>query len=215
MRVISVNVGCPREIIWNGKTVSTSIFKVPVEGRVAIRGFNLDGDEQADLSVHGGREKAIYAYPAEHYSYWRELFPDMDLPWAMFGENLTTMGLSEDTVMIGDQFLIGTTRVMVTQPRLPCYKLGIRFGRDDVVKLFLESGRSGIYFSVLEEGDVAAGDSITLLERDDGSMSVAEIAGLFCDKHNLSALQRATELQKLPKLLREYLRRLLVSSTQQ
>lgn len=212
MRVISVNVGCPREIVWKGKTISTGIFKTSVEGRIAVHWLNLDGDGQADLSIHGGKDKAIHAYPAEHYHHWRQAFPDMNLPWGMFGENLTTEGLSEDTVMIGDQFLIGTTRVAVTQPRLTCYKLSIRFGRKDIVKRFLESGRTGFYFAVLKEGEVAAGDSITLLKRDENSMKVSEIIRLFRDTSDEQALRRATALQTLPDSLREHFRQYIAPS---
>ncbi|HET8910004.1 MAG TPA: MOSC domain-containing protein, partial [Ktedonobacteraceae bacterium] len=139
MRVISVNVGQPREVIWKGRTVSTGIFKEPVEGRIKVGRLNLDGDRQADLTVHGGPEKAIYVYPAEHYSYWRQEFPEMELPWGMFGENLTLEGLLEKDAHVGDQFQLGSAKVMVVQPRLPCYKLGLKFKRDDILKRFLRS----------------------------------------------------------------------------
>jgi MOSC domain-containing protein YiiM len=154
MQVISVNVGLPREVLWKGKVVSTGIFKEPVEGRVQVRSLNLDGDRQADLTVHGGVDKAVYAYPAEHYDYWRNQLPEMELPWGMFGENWTIEGLSEDAVNIGDCFRIGSAEVIATQPRMPCYKLGIRFGRTDIVKRFLDSRLTGVYFSVVEEGEV-------------------------------------------------------------
>src|SRR5262245_58207652 len=143
MRVVSVNVGLPRDVIWKGRTVTTSIFKEPVEGRVALRNLNFDGDRQADLSVHGGPMKAVYAYPVEHYDYWRGELPDMTLPFGMFGENLTIDGLVENAVNIGDRFRIGSAELMATGPRLPCYKLGIKFGRDDMVKRFAASGRTG------------------------------------------------------------------------
>src|SRR6266478_2351379 len=158
MKVVSVNLGLPRTVQWKGKAVSTGIFKEPVSGRVALRSLDFDGDRQADLSVHGGPSKAVYVYPAEHYAYWRQELPDMTLPWGMFGENLTTEGLQEDTLQIGDRFRIGSTEVVVTQPRMPCFKLGLRFGRDDMVKRFLASFRTGFYFSVAAEGEVAAGD---------------------------------------------------------
>jgi MOSC domain-containing protein YiiM len=148
MKLLSVNVGLPREVSWKGKTVMTGIFKEPVQGRVMVRSLNLDGDGQADLTVHGGVDKAVYAYPVEHYDYWRQELPDTDLPWGMFGENLTIEGVLEQGVNIGDRFRMGTAAVMVTQPRMPCYKLGIKFGRTDIVKRFLDSQRSGFYFSV-------------------------------------------------------------------
>ena len=145
MQVVSVNVGLPRDVLWKGRTVTTGIFKEPVAGRVQVRKFNLDGDKQADLSVHGGADKAVYLYPVEHYAYWRRELPDMELPWGMFGENLTTEGLLEDGVNIGDRFRVGSAEVVVTQPRMPCQKLAIRFGRSDIIKRFLASGRTGLY----------------------------------------------------------------------
>ncbi|MBI2115875.1 MAG: MOSC domain-containing protein, partial [candidate division NC10 bacterium] len=160
MKLISVNVGLPREVVYKGKTVKTGIFKEPVPGRVQVHRLNLDGDRQADLSVHGGPSKAVYAYPSEHYGYWRQELPGMDLPWGMFGENFTTEGLLEDLVNIGDRFRVGSAEVMVTEPRLPCYKLGVKFGREDIVKRFLQSGRTGFYVAVLQEGEVGAGDGI-------------------------------------------------------
>lgn len=205
MRVVSVNVGKPREVEWKGKIVSTSIFKEPVTGRVAMRRLNLDGDRQADLSVHGGPEKAVYVYPAEHYQFWRNEFPNMELPWSMFGENLTVEGLQEDTVNIGDQFRIGSARVVVTQPRMPCYKLGIKFKRDDILKRFLVSGRSGFYLAVLEEGEVEAGDPITLIKRNENGVTVADITRLYTsDKHNMAALRKAVAVEALPEGWREY-----------
>jgi MOSC domain-containing protein YiiM len=205
MRVVSVNVGKPREVAWKGKIVSTGIFKEPVTGRVAVRRLNLDGDRQADLSVHGGPEKAIYVYPAEHYQFWRNEFPNMELPWSMFGENLTVEGLQEDTVNIGDQLRIGSARVVVTQPRMPCYKLGIKFKRDDILKRFLVSGRSGFYLAVLEEGEIEAGDPITLIKRNENGVTVADITRLYTsDKHNLAALRKAVTVEALPEGWREY-----------
>jgi MOSC domain-containing protein YiiM len=200
MAVVSVNVGLPRSVQWNGKTISTGLFKEPVEGSVAVRRLNLDGDRQADLAVHGGRDKAVYAYSAEHYPRWREELAILDLPWGAFGENLTTRGLLEETVCIGDRFRAGTAELMATQPRTPCYKLGIRFGRPDMVRLFQKSGRSGIYFAVLAEGEVASGDPIVLLERAEHSMSVAEINRLMAHAAkdgDLDLLRRATELDAL------------------
>jgi MOSC domain-containing protein YiiM len=205
MRVVSVNVGKPREVEWKGKIVSTSIFKEPVTGRVAMRRLNLDGDRQADLSVHGGPEKAVYVYPAEHYQFWRNEFPNMELPWSMFGENLTVEGLQEDTVNIGDQLRIGSAQVVVTQPRMPCYKLGIKFKRDDILKRFLVSGRSGFYLAVLEEGEVEAGDPITLIKRNENGVTVGDITRLYTsDKHNLAALRKAVAVEALPEGWREY-----------
>jgi MOSC domain-containing protein YiiM len=155
MKLLSVNVGLPREIEWKEKVVRTSIFKAPVTGPVRVAKLNLDGDQQSDLSVHGGIDKAVYAYPSEHYAFWRREIPGMDLPWGVFGENFTTEGLLEEMVHIGDRFRVGSAEFVVTQPRMPCFKLGIRFNRSDIVKRFLQSGRSGFYFAVLKEGEVA------------------------------------------------------------
>jgi MOSC domain-containing protein YiiM len=208
--VISVNVGLPREVVWKGRTVVTGIFKEAVAGRVAIRRLNLEGDRQADLTVHGGPEKAVYVYPGEYYHFWREQFPEMKLPWGMFGENLTLEGLRDDTVHIGDQFRIGSTLVVVTQPRMPCYKLGLKFGRNDILKRFLASGRTGFYLAVVEEGDVSAGDLITLVKRDKYAVSVAEITQLFVsDKGNLQALRRVAILETLPESWRNYFQKRL------
>ena len=210
MQVVSVNVGLPKEMAWKGQMVMTGIFKEPVEGRVAVGRLNLEGDRQADLSVHGGPEKAIYAYPAEYYHFWREQFPEMDLPWGMFGENLTVEGLMDETVHIGDRFQVGSAHVVVTQPRVPCYKLGLKFGRDDILKRFLESGLTGFYFAVLKEGEVAAGDRITLLQRDEHQVKVADITRLYReDKYNLDLLRKVVAAEILPEVWREYfLRRL-------
>ncbi len=205
MQVISVNVGQPRKVLWNDQIVETGIYKEAVEGRVAVRRLNIDGDRQADLEVHGGLDKAIYAYPAEHYPFWREQFPEMELPWGMFGENLTLTGLLEDTVHIGDHFQVGSAKLMVTQPRLPCFKLGIKFGRDDILKRFLVSGMTGFYFAVLEEGEVAAGDTISLLHQDEHLVQVADIVRLYRDdKYNLDLIRRVVAVQALPEEWREY-----------
>ena len=157
MKLISVQVGLPREVSWEGRTVTTGIFKEPIGGPVMVRTLNLDGDEQADLSVHGGPDKAVYVYPFEHYEYWRKELPGVKLPYGMFGENLTTEGLLEKDVNVGDRFRIGEAELVVRQPRMPCYKLGLKFQRADMVKRFLTSRRSGFYFAVLREGEVQAG----------------------------------------------------------
>src|SRR5215469_13114245 len=134
MKIVSVNAGMPREILWKGMTVQTAIFKEPVQGPVMIDKLNLAGDRQADLTVHGGEEKAVYAYPVEHYAYWRQELPDVSFSWGMFGENLTTEGVREDSLCIGDRLKIGSAVLMVTQPRIPCYKLALRFDFDDMIK---------------------------------------------------------------------------------
>jgi MOSC domain-containing protein YiiM len=175
VKLLSVNVGGPREVEWRGETVRTSIWKAPVTGRVAVRRTNLAGDEQSDLRVHGGAAKAVYVYPHEHYAYWeREL--GVALGFGNFGENLTTSGLLEAEVAIGDRLRIGSAEFEVTQPRVPCFKLGIRFGRPDLVKRFLAAGRSGFYLAVLREGELAAGDAIERIPAPAPSRTVAEAA---------------------------------------
>jgi MOSC domain-containing protein YiiM len=204
MRLVSVNVGLPREVMTRGKRVTTGIFKEAVAGRVALHKLNLDGDRQADLTVHGGASKAVYAYPSEHYPFWRGELPGMQLPWGMFGENFTTEGLREDAVGIGDRFRVGTAELMVTEPRLPCYKLGIRFGRRDIIKRFLD-GRTGFYLAVLQEGEVGAGDAIHPAGRDAAGVAVADITRLYAqDKFNLPLLRRAVQVDALPESWREY-----------
>lgn len=206
-KLISVSVGLPREVAWKGKQVLTGIFKEPVARRLQLRRLNLDGDQQADLSVHGGADKAVYAYPAEHYEYWRRELAGMPLPWGMFGENFTTEGLSETTVHIGDRFRIGTAEVVVTQPRMPCYKLGIKFGRDDMVKRFLHSGLTGFYFAVLQEGEVGAGDTIEPVGTTDTGVTVEDITKLYVSKKDdEDKLRRAVQLEALPEGWREYFR---------
>ncbi len=208
MKLISVNVGLPREVVYKGKTVKTGIFKEPVAGRIRLRTLNLEGDKQADLSVHGGPSKAVYVYPSEHYGYWRQELPGMDLPWGMFGENFTTEGLREDQVNIGDRFRIGSAEVMATEPRLPCYKLGVKFGREDIVKRFLQSGRTGFYVAVVQEGEVGAGDGIERIGRDGNNITVPDITRLYITKNysraDLEMLNRATALEALPESWRSY-----------
>ena len=207
MKLLSVNVGLPREVEWKGKIVRTSIFKAPVPGRVPVAKLNLEGDRQSDLSVHGGIDKAVYAYPSEHYPFWHQQLPDVDLPWGVFGENFTTTGLLEETFHIGDRLRIGSAEFVVTQPRMPCFKLGIRFNRSDMVKRFLQSGRTGFYFAVLKEGEVTAGDSIELLEKDELNIPVADVVNLYRgDATNQELLRRVSELPSLPKSWRDYFR---------
>lgn len=208
MRIVSVNVGLPREVEWEGEIIRTSIFKAPVSGPVALRQANLDGDRQSDLAVHGGSNKAVYAYHAEHYDFWRKQLPDAELPWGSFGENLTVAGLPpEDSVCVGDRLRVGSSTLAVTQPRLPCYKLSARFGRKDMVKRFLASGRTGFYLSVVEEGVVAAGDGVAFLARDVARVSVAEITRLYAhDRKDLDAMRRAAEVEALPAEWRVWLR---------
>jgi MOSC domain-containing protein YiiM len=208
MKIISLNTGLPRLVLRNGEPVSTGIFKEPVAGRVMMRTLNLDGDRQSDLSVHGGPQKAVYVYPSEHYDFWKRELPDTDLPWGMFGENLTTTGLFETEVNIGDKFRVGAAEVMVTQPRIPCYKLGIRFGRADIIKRFLVSERSGFYLSVAKEGEVGAGDEFQILEKNSSGVRVVDVTRLYSsEKENVELMRRAIATEALPESWKEYFRK--------
>jgi MOSC domain-containing protein YiiM len=217
MKVVSLNIGLPREAAWHGRTVSTAIYKQPVQGRVVLRTLNLDGDRQADLRVHGGPYKAVYCYPLEHYDYWRKELPGHELPLGVFGENFTTEGLLEDSVYLGDRFAIGSAEVIVTQPRLPCYKLGIRFQSDDMVKRFFASHRTGFYLAVVREGEVGAGDEIRQLSRDGNHVPVSEIVRLYTEKRysheDVDSVQRALQVEALPESWKEYFREHLERTT--
>jgi MOSC domain-containing protein YiiM len=213
-RVVSVNVGLPRTVRWKGREVRTGIFKKPVEGRIPLRCLNLEGDRQADLSVHGGAAKAVYAYPLEHYAFWREEL-GQELPFGAFGENLTVEGLPlEEEAAIGDRFRVGTAELVVTQPRLPCYKLGLRFGREDMVKRFLRSGRTGYYLAVEVEGDVGAGDRVATLVRHPARIPVAEITRVYAsDRDDLATIERLVALDALPEDWRRYFAKRLAAVT--
>jgi len=204
LKLISLNVARPRLVVYQGKTINTGIFKEPVSGPVQLRTLNLDGDRQADLSVHGGPYKAVYGYASEHYPFWRQELGD-DFPWGMFGENFTTTGLSEDDLHVGDRFQIGAAIVMIRQPRIPCYKLAAKFQRDDILERFLLSGRSGFYFSVEQEGTVAADDEFQLLKRNENGITIAEMNRLFVrEKYNQQLLRRAIDTDAIPDSWRDY-----------
>ena len=178
-KILQVAVSLPKTFLVSGREVSTGIFKEKVDGKVPLKTLNLDGDEQADLTVHGGVDKAVYTYPSEHYPYWQGEYPKKELEYGIFGENLTTENLLETDVCIGDEFQVGTAVIRVSQPRIPCYKLGIRFGRPDIIKRFMKSGRSGIYFAVVKEGVLEAGDQIVRIKSDPDNITVSEVASLF------------------------------------
>lgn len=203
-------------MLWHGRTVTTGIFKQPVTGRVALRTLNLDGDRQADLTVHGGAHKAVYCYPFEHYAWWKKELPDRDLPPSSFGENFTVEGSLEDSLYIGDRFSIGSAEVVVTQPRLPCYKLGIRFEMDDMPKRFLASARTGFYLAVAREGEVGAGDRITALAREPNALPVSEITRLYIAKRfgqeDAASVRRALLLPALPESWKSYFRARLLKT---
>ena len=222
MKLVSVNVGLPREVSWHRRTVATGIFKQSVSGLVTLGKLNLEGDRQADLSVHGGEYKAVYCYPLEHYAYWRRELPGRDLPPGSFGENFTTEGLLENSVHLGDRFSVGSAEVVVTQPRLPCYKLGIRFESDDMVKRFLASARTGFYFAVAREGQVTAVDEhanggprhdgpvneIRLLSSDPGAVPVSEITRLYIAKRfttdDVAVIRRSLQVSAFPDSWKSY-----------
>ncbi len=200
MKLIAISVGLPREVLWKGESVTTSIFKSAVDGPVALRRHNLAGDQQSDLSVHGGPSKAVYVYPSEHYEFWKRELPDAELPWGSFGENLTVTGLDEDKVSVGDEFRIGTARVVVTEPRMPCVKLAIRFDRPDMLKRFLKSQRTGFYFGVVEEGSLQADDELEPLSRHPDRLAVADVTRLYTtERSNVDLLRRAIAVSALPE----------------
>ncbi len=205
MKLLSLNVARPRLIVYQGTTINTGIFKEPVAGPVQLRTLNLDGDRQADLTVHGGPNKAVYGYPSEHYPFWREELPAVNLRWGMFGENFTTAGLAEEELHVGDLFQIGSSIVMVRQPRMPCYKLAAKFQRDDMIERFLVSGRSGFYFSVEQEGSAAVENDFRLLKRNDPGITIAEMNHLLVrDRYNHGLVRKAIATQSLPEDWREY-----------
>jgi MOSC domain-containing protein YiiM len=210
MKVVSLNIGLPREVTWRGRKTTTATYKQPAGGRVALRKLNLDGDRQADLTVHGGEHKAVYCYPLTHYDYWRRELPGQELPVGVFGENFTTDGLLEDSVHVGDRFSVGSAEVVVTQPRLPCYKLGVRFQSDDMVKRFFASRRTGFYLAVVREGEVGAGDEIKVIARDPNGVPVSEITRLYADRRygdsDVTSVRRALRVAALPESWKEYFR---------
>jgi MOSC domain-containing protein YiiM len=208
--LVSVNCGLPRQVLWRGRNVTTGIYKEPIKGRVALRTLNLDGDRQADLSVHGGAFKAVYCYPLAHYEYWKAQLTVRELPFGSFGENFTVDGLVEDLVHIGDRFMVGSAEVVVTQPRLPCYKLGIKFDSDELVKRFLASRRSGFYVAVVREGNVGAGDKMVMTYREPSAIPLSWIMRLYVAKNysreDIADVQRTLTAQALPESWKQYFR---------
>jgi len=203
-KLISIQVAIPRTVQYAGEGITTSIFKTPVNKRIALHPLNLEGDKQADLSVHGGRDKTVYAYPSEHYPYWKRELPGVDLPWGALGENFTTAGLVEDTVCLGDRFTIGTAEVVVTQPRIPCFKLNLKFGRHDMAKRFLASHRSGFYLRVLREGEVGPGDKIVRIHQDENKVSISDAMRVYLHESNSNELaRRALQVEYLSATWRE------------
>ncbi len=207
MKLLSVNLGLPREIFHEGRMIRTGIYKTPVKGPVRVSALNIDGDQQADLTVHGGPSKAIYVYPSEHYDFWRKELPEVELTWGSFGENLSTEGLLEKDLNIGDHLCVGSVELAVTEPRLPCYKLGVKFSRDDMVKRFLKSRRTGFYCAVLREGVINVGDAIHYLSREENRVTVADITRLYAfEKSDFAAMRRAVEVKALPESWKGFFR---------
>lgn len=210
MKLLSVNLSPGRTVEHLGETLRTGIFKEPVRGRIVLRKLNLEGDAQSDRRVHGGIYKAVYAYPHEHYAFWAlELGRDL-FPFGQFGENFTSEGLLEDQISIGDSFRIGGAVVQVTEPRTPCYKLGIKMGSDEFPRRFLASRRVGFYLRVLEESEVGVGDSILPLEHDPERMTIAELLRVaYFDKADLDGARKALRLTALSPGWRRFLRKRL------
>ena len=202
-RVVSLNVGDIREIEWHGRTVTTAIWKHPVAGRIALHGVNFHGDDQADRDVHGGPDKAVYAYAREDYDFWRE-HAGIQTPYGLFGENLTVEGLDLSSALVGEQWRVGSTLLEVAQPRLPCYKLGIRMGDAQFPKRFLAASRMGAYLRVLEEGDVGAGDEVHIVFRPERSVMLSEMVEAIRDPTKAELLRRAP---RLPAFWREVAQR--------
>jgi MOSC domain-containing protein YiiM len=210
LRLVTLSVGRPRLMVFKGKSINSGIFKSPVEGPVQLRTLNLDGDRQADLTVHGGPFKAVYAYPSEHYDYWRKELPEAEFGSSAFGENFTTEGMQEADLHIGDRLRVGTAIIVVRQPRMPCYKLAAKFQRDDMIERFLHSGRSGFYFSVEQEGTVSPGDSFEPVSQEPKGITIEEMNVLFAkDRYNRALLDKAIATAALPEDWRDYLEKRL------
>ena len=200
MKLVSLNVGRPTEKIWNEKVVLTSIFKYSVTDRRKVSFLNIEGDEQSDLNVHGGINKAVYAYDISHYHHWRNILLREDWQPGMFGENLTTEGLLDNHVKIGDIYQIGTAKLQVIQPRFPCFKLNIRFGLTDMIERFMEQKRNGIYFKVIEEGDIQVNDEIRLVGPSSYTVSITDYVDCYYSKgSNRSILKILLSIPYLPE----------------
>jgi len=207
MKLLAIHVGLPQEVFYKGRMIRTGIFKSAVDGPVRVSALNIEGDRQADLTVHGGPSKAIYVYPHEHHVFWRKELPELEFGCGSFGENLSTEGMLEKDLNIGDRFCVGTVELVVTEPRLPCYKLAVKFSRDDMAKRFLKSRRTGFYCAVSREGTISPGDAIHYLSRDENRVTVADITRLYAfDKCDFAAMRRAQQVKALPEGWRTYFR---------
>lgn len=207
MRILSVNVGLPRSVEWGGRMITTGIFKQPVAGPVSLGLLNFAGDGQADLTVHGGPDKAVYAYDYSHYTYWRHQIARNNWTPGLFGENLTTDCLLESEVRIGDLFRVGSALLRAVQPRLPCYKLNVRFADPGMTRHFAHAGRSGIYFRVVEPGAVQAGDAMTLLEVANTDITIQTVSQIILNRQSdADLLAQLVALPHLPDSLKRMFR---------
>lgn len=210
MIVRSVNVSLPKRVQLKNKTVTTGIFKQPVSGRVAVNQFNLAGDQQVDLVNHGGEHKAVYGFASDHYAFWQQQLGQTEIHYGQFGENLTIDGLDENTLCIGDQLQVGESVLEITQPRVPCFKLGLAFSREDMPRLFVQNAATGIYFRVIETGSVASGDEVKLRQAHPAKLSVQRLFKAYFDNHlpemeKKAVLQQALEIDALSIEWREKL----------
>jgi MOSC domain-containing protein YiiM len=204
MQVLHVNRAEPQTVVINGKDVLTGIYKEPVEGAIPVHKLGMEGDGQADLTVHGGPFQALYAYPVEHYAYWENELGAEPFPPGTFGENLTLEGLLETSVYIGDVYRIGTLVVQVTSPRIPCFKFGNKVNKPDILKPFLQSGRSGFYLRVVEEGSVAAGTPVEILSQDPRHITVRDLLGMFrLGEGTAESIKQALEVDALSPIVRK------------
>lgn len=209
MKVVSLNVSKTIEVPWEGKMIQTGIYKKPVTRPLEIKGINVEGDDQGNRKTHGGIDRAVYAYPMEHYEYWRKQYPDKELPFGMFGENLTTTGLFEDKVHVGDIFKIGTAEIMAVQPRMPCYRLGIRFDDQEVIEKYVATDYCGIFFRIVKEGIIKQDDEIILIKKDPESLSILEIYYLMQNKGDIETINKSLKLKHLPEVLKIRFQKLL------
>ncbi len=208
MKVVSVNIGERQGVKYRGKTVKTGIFKKPVSHPIILGKSDVEGDAVIDRRYHGGELKACYLYSADHYEFWKNKYPDLEWEYGMFGENITVEGLNEKEIQIGDIFYIGDCRVRVTQPRQPCFKLGLRFGSQTIVKAFSQAPFPGVYVSVIEEGAVKIGDNFSLSERLHDTIGLLDIYELiYTQTPNQEALDFALDFQFLPENVKETLRK--------
>ena len=211
MKVLSINISEPKKITFNGKELITSIYKMPIDKEVEVGQLGIEGDRQADLQVHGGYDKAVYAYSHSHYSHWSEIMKKLYEEFGLVGENLTIDNFDERDVFIGDEYKIGTTLLQISQPRIPCYKIGIKMNSREFPKLFSQSGLLGSYMRVIEVGKMKIGDSVELSRRDDDSMSIFEISQLlFVDIKNIEGMKKAIDLKYLSEEIKERFRERLM-----